>query len=354
MEILQTIPLRDRVKWNEIVHSFDREDIYYTNEYVQSLLLEQEGEAVLFYFRGEHSRTCYPMLILDIAKDRHFTDLIEPKTWYDLETPYGYGGPLFQGTVQDDAEVFRKSLESWCRDNRIISQFVRFHPVLENATQTRPLFDEIRYMHHTIYIDTGEENRILENMDSKNRNMVRKAKKNGVTIQIEEDLHSLEEFKTIYTQTMDHHHAGEMYYFSDQYYEFLQQEMKGHVLLAKAVYEGKTIAASLFFYNNQMMHYHLSGTLREYRHLASTNLLLYEVACYAAGKGIKKLHLGGGLAEDDSLYGFKKQFNKHGVLDFYIGKNVFNSEAYRELCDARKKADPGFEENNGRMIQYRA
>jgi lipid II:glycine glycyltransferase (peptidoglycan interpeptide bridge formation enzyme) len=101
------------------------------------------------------------------------------------------------------------------------------------------------------------------------------------------------------------------------------------------------------------MHYHLSGTLLEYRNLASANLLLYEASCWAANRGIGLLHLGGGLEEDDNLFGFKKQFNKNGYADFYIGKTIFVPDRYEELLDIREKNNACFDRNNSRMIQYR-
>ena len=56
---------------------------------------------------------------------------------------------------------------------------------------------------------------------------------------------------------------------------------------------------------------------------------------------------------DDSLFGFKKQFNKGGRLPFVIGRTVFDKAAYDHLLDIREKADPGFQRDNSRMIQYR-
>ena len=38
-----------------------------------------------------------------------------------------------------------------------------------------------------------------------------------------------------------------------------------------AVWEEKIISAAMFFYNENFMHYHLSGTLWEYRKLASVD-----------------------------------------------------------------------------------
>ena len=82
-------------------------------------------------------------------------------------------------------------------------------------------------------------------------------------------------------------------------------------------------------------------------------LLLYEAALWGAAHGLGKLHLGGGMAPDDSLFGFKKQFNKNGRREFWVGRGIFDPAAYQELLALRKSADPAFDPDNGFMIQYR-
>lgn len=350
---MEVIRVNEKEAWNKIVASFPTADIYYHNEYVKSLLIGNKGVGVLFYFCGDRMRMCFPMIIRDLTDDEQFQNLIAPKEYYDMEVPYGYGGPVCDYYNEQDAITFKRELQEWCKANKIVSQFIRFHPVFGNALTFEPFFDDVKYMHHTVCIDTSDKDLIMSNMDSKNRNMVRKAQKNNVSVEFECTLEHIEDFKRIYKQTMDQHHADEMYYFSDEYYRYLKQEFGIHTLLVCAVYDGKRISASLFFYDEHCMNYHLSGTLYEYRNLAASNLLLYETACWAAEHGIKRLHLGGGITENDSLYGFKKQFNKNGICDFYIGRTVFLPEAYERLMAMRKEHDKNFDANNSRMIQYR-
>lgn len=108
------------------------------------------------------------------------------------------------------------------------------------------------------------------------------------------------------------------------------------------------------YYNDDYMHYHLAGTHTEFRKYSPGNLLLYEAACWASEKGIKQFHLGGGIVENDSLFGFKKQFNKNDRLPFYIGRTIFDNNKYEYLMSVRKEHDHAFHADNSRMIQYRA
>lgn len=350
---MDVIDISEKERWNRIVQDYDRQDIYYDNVYADICRSVSGSRTVLFSFEGRHSAMCYPVIIQDIADAAVFSGSLPHGVYWDMETPYGYGGPVCRGDIGQDIPEFKEALKAWCEKEGIVSQFVRFHPMLDNAKQTAGFFDKIAYMHHTIVIDTSAEELIMSNMDSKNRNMVRKAKKNGVEIWFDSGLEKMDRFRYIYEETMNAHAADSFYYFPDSYYDYIKEHFLNHTVLLHALYQKEIISSAMFFYNDTYMHYHLSGTLPAYRHLASMNLLLYEAAVFAAGRGISRLHLGGGMEENDSLYGFKKQFNKNGELDFWIGKTVFLPAQYHKLLAERKALDKDFDCNNSRMIQYR-
>ena len=97
-----------------------------------------------------------------------------------------------------------------------------------------------------------------------------------------------------------------------------------------------------------------SSDLPEYRKLASANLLLSEAANWAAERGIREFHLGGGVEIEDSLLTFKKHFNRNGLLDFCIGRNIFNQQAFDDLVSIRIEKDKTFDDSKPFLIKYRA
>ena len=102
------------------------------------------------------------------------------------------------------------------------------------------------------------------------------------------------------------------------------------------------------------MHYHLSGSLSAYRNLGATNYLLYEAATWAAKHHIPSLHLGGGVGIEDSLYNFKKQFNKISNTDFCIGGNIFLPDVADYLVSLRSNNDQSFNPSKPYFIKYRS
>lgn len=314
-------------------------------------MLHGDGDMYLIYFKHNKDRFCYVVMQNDIADTDPFQCALPKGKYYDWETPYGYGGPLADTPVSEESQdMFRKELEEYCAEQGIVSQFIRFHPLLMNY-ELMPGVIETRYLRDTVYIDTKSSQIILSNMDSKSRNMVRKAQRNGVTV-LKRDISDFEAFIPMYVETMEKNNAAQYYTFQKDYFASLKT-MRDNAFILYAMYGNIPISGSIMYYNDRYMHYHLSGTRTEYRKYSPSNLLLYEAACIACGMGIGQFHLGGGMAPDDSLFGFKKQLNKNGRAAFVVGRTIFNRDLYRELLGIRKEQDSDFDIENRFMIQYR-
>lgn len=350
-DILKIYDKAKRKQWDECVKSFNNWDIYYTYDYAYSLMQHGDGDMYLIYFEYNSERCCYVVMQKDIARDSIFSDKIENGYYYDWETPYGYGGPLCDMELSSEfCILFKQELFNYCLKHNIVTQFVRFFPITNNYQVVKQMFD-IRYMRDTIYIDTSDKDVIWENMDSKNRNMIRKAQKSEVKIERRE-IDDYEAFVDMYNETMKRNNADEYYFFDLNYFESLKQ-MRNNAFILYAILDDVIISGAIFMYNDSCMHYHLSGSRWEYRQYAASNLLLYEAALESNRMGISKFHLGGGLTQDDSLFGFKKQFNKNGRLPFWVGRTIFDEVAYDYLLNLRKENDVTFKKDNNFMIQYR-
>lgn len=314
-------------------------------------MLHGDGEPFLIEYQDEKTHFCYVVMKSDIALFSKFKGKLEKGSLFDFETPYGYGGPLCEGKVPEESQMrFSSEIKDYAQENGIVSQFIRFHPLLLNH-DLMPLSFDTRYLRDTVFIDTTSPELIMNNMDSKNRNMVRKAVKNGVTIE-RKPISEYSEFLSMYEETMLKDKADDYYTFKKDYFDS-QLALKDNACLFYAVKDGKPIAASIMYYNDNYIHYHLAGTHTEYRKFAPSNLLLYEVACWASERRIKKFHLGGGISADDNLFRFKKQFNKNGRRPFVVGRTVFDDVKYKELLELRKSLNSEFDTENNRMIQYR-
>lgn len=347
---LQVITIDEPIKWDSIVKSFNKYDIYYLSGYLKAFMIHGDGEPLLFYFDNGNTRAINVVMKRDIAKDKYFTGKIEENKYFDLSTPYGYGGFIVDG---NDIEELNRVYTDYCKNNNIIGEFVRFHPILENWNELQAMYKTIR-LGETVCLDTSSHDIIWSNITSKNKNMIRKAEKYGLKTYWCRDERIINIFMEIYNSTMDRDDAAPYYYFNKEFYLSILNDLKHQAMFFYTELNGEVTAISIFMFCNRKMHYHLSASRKEYQKYAPTNLLLYEAALWACDNGYNRLHLGGGVGSaHDSLYKFKKAFNRGDDAKFYIGKKIFNDELYIRLVDIRKQYD-NYDEQTSFFPQYRS
>lgn len=333
--MIDIIPVSEPTEWDSIVRSFDNFEVYYLSEYVKAFEINGDGIPELFYFHDDCSRAICVMMRRDISDDPHFTSL-ESGKYFDLITPYGYGGFFFD-RVPDETSVqkLHNELIAKCSVDGYVSAFFRFNPLSDNAAiHHKPI--EVIYLGKTIAIDLATPEIIWQNITSKNRNMIRKAQKAGVEIKHGKGMMLLDTFKKIYDETMRHDNADEYYFFGKEFYESIDRCLNNNYEIFYAEYEGKIIAMSIMLFAGHNMHYHLSGSLYEYRNLAPSNLLLYKAALWGNEHGFKTFHLGGGVGSgEDNLYKFKAAFNRNSECQFAIGKLIIDNDKYNKLLSIR-------------------
>jgi len=165
---LKFFTFRQAAEWNAYVKSFPNWDVYYLCEYAISLMLHGDGEPFLICYEDAYTRMCYVVMKNDIAASPPFKNNLPPDKYFDFETPYGYGGPLVDGEFSAESyNQFAEQLNTFSEKNSIVSQFIRFHPLLGNQTLFAEVSENI-YMRDTVYIDTSSEAAIFANLDSKN------------------------------------------------------------------------------------------------------------------------------------------------------------------------------------------
>lgn len=343
--MIRLIALQDSSQWDEIVKSFSEYDVYYLSGYVKAFHIHGDGDPFLLYYEGDGLKAIYVYMRRPTAIEGVF----------DSVTPYGYGGVLFEGdTSKTNLQAFWKEYLEEMDKEHIVDNFVRYHPVLKNAEPMKSISNIID-LGKTIAFDLTSPEVIWENIISKNRNMIRKAEKNGIEIKHGKDLTLFEDFRRIYNATMEKDNAEEYYFFGEKFYESIHNDLHDNYEMFYAVYEGQIIAMSIMLFANKQMHYHLSGSMMEFRNLAPSNLLLYKAAVWGCEQGYKTFHLGGGVGSgEDNLYKFKAAFNKNSDYQFSIGKEVYDQEKYEELIALRDKQDPEFNPESKFFPLYRS
>ncbi len=329
---LTVFTLDQSEQWDAVVYSFKEYDVYWLSGYVKAYQIHGDGEPLLFFYDDGLTRGINVVMNRDVAKDDRFKDHIPEGQYFDFSTPYGYGGWIIEG---ENTEGLFKEYQKWVTENGVISEFIRFHPMVKNHDRCAGFYEVIQ-LGEVVHMDLDSPELIWNNISSKNRNMIRKAIKNDVKVYNGRFPEIYEKFRIIYNGTMDKDCAERYYYFKQEFYSSILEDLSHNAQIFWAEKNGQVIAASIMIAANKRMNYHLSGSLREFGSLAPGNLLLYKAALWGSANGYKSLYLGGGVGSgEDSLFKFKKSFYRGERNRFYIGRRIYNEIKYDELVSIR-------------------
>ncbi len=307
-------------------------DIYFNPDYGKLYEKVEKGKLVCWEYECNEGKIYHQFILREIPI------MMDNKKWYDIVSPYGYGGPVIEfckeGSESHLLENFEQEFGKYCKENNIVSEFVRFHPIAENGVTFQSVYNA-ECIRQTVGTNLAAYDDPVQSEFSKScRKRIRRAIRDGVTYKITEKPESIHSFKEVYYSTMDRNEASEYYYFDDEYFDACLKYFRDNILLVEAIFEEKVIAAGFYFVWNKTIHIHLSGTLSEYLYLSPAYILRYAVTLWGKEHGCELIHHGGGRSNDadDSLYTFKKQFGENTSFDFYVGRKIWNDKIYYELC----------------------
>jgi sugar O-acyltransferase (sialic acid O-acetyltransferase NeuD family) len=260
-------------------------------------------------------------------------------TYYDVSSFYGYSGPLFNDKIIDkDLDCFWYLADSWYQKNKVISEFIRF-----NLEGNYNHYSGVLYptLHNVIGDIANDEEEQWTSFPSKVRNNYRKAIANGLEAKIfhkniNESLIAV--FYEIYISTMKRNKAETDYFFSLKYFTNLILNNPDNTLLILICRDNIPLSTELILLNQNIMYSFLGGTVAEYFDLRPNDFLKMEAIKWGRKNGYTQYILGGGRANDDSLYKYKKSFfPKHDDLVYYTGRKIINEDMYEKLVTLNLK-----------------
>jgi len=306
-------------------------DIYYNTDYSKLYINESYS---LFDFEYKEDE----FILKNIAIKKPITKIgeVEVNGYYDLETPYGYGGFFCNTADQLFIDRGMVAYKKRCVDENIIAEFFSFHPFNDFPFLHPECFDRCFIDRSVVVLDLqkSDEERWLD-YASKTRTIIRKCNK---TLRVEES-DDIESFIDIYYETMDKNNARGFYYFEKIYFENLLK--LEHVKLIKVLLEKEVIAMSFVMCGDKIAHYHLSANKLDYLKYNANYMILEEAFKLAKQVGCENFLLGGGRtpSEEDNLFKFKRKFSKL-TKDFYLAGSIYNQGVYNQYIGIWEDQNP--------------
>lgn len=350
--LFEVVDFNDKEKWEKITGK--NVDIYYQTKYIYPFYKYGDGKPTLIYAKDGENIVFNVFFIRDIGEELNLNKCIENNKYYDIITPYGYGGAdVINKPSCELIEYFFEKQEKYFVENNVVSEFIRFNPLNNNNEHYKNTKYEIIKLSNTVYMSLNNDEQIWTQMESRCRNTIRKAQKMDIKIKIGFNKKMIDEFQNIYYETMKRDNAKQYYFFNENFFNNYYNTMKENSIIVTAYKEKIPISSSLFIYSDKNAHYHLSGTLTNYLKLGANSLILYEAAKKLRSIGCQRLHLGGGYGGNDSpLLKFKKSFSKNELLDYYVGKKIYNKAIYDKLVGIRGK-ETNFDNTSSFFPLYR-
>jgi len=328
--------------WRSIYQTHGINGVVWQPSYLSLWEVHGDGEPFLVYFESEYGSIIYPFLKRGIASIEFISDAIS-KNYFDITTPYGYGGPIVR--LSDNSKIdylvqdWQSAFTEFCKNNNIISEFIRFHPILENHKyfiNRRGI--NIERVNDVVYVDLMQsEDQIWQNYEYNNQKNIKKAKRSGIEILIDKDFIFLDKFKDIYNHTMTRANANSYYFFQDDFFEFLKSKLNQNAVLFFARLNGKFVSTELVLFDDEIAYSFLGGTLNDYFSYRPNNLLKHELILWAKRENIKYYLIGGGYSIGDGIFRYKKSFSANGIKPYLVGKIIHNNEIYQLLREQTKE-----------------
>jgi len=317
-------------KWTDIVSNSLQYDFYHSQWYH---MLEKENEPVLFVYTFDDNFIAIPLIIRSIPDSEY----------NDCASVYGYCGPISNIAIKElpleAINQFKEGLDSFFIDRKIVTSFIRLHPLFPFQEILFKDFGEVITLNQTVVIKLNQPIDMQRSNYGKSTKLhINRALKNGVTIRRTSDFEDLEKFIDIYYETMQKLSAKSSYYFSRDYFRSLMNSTDFVSELFVAEKDGEIIAGAIMTICNGIMQYHLGGTRNEMLIYSPLKLILDSARIYGKEVGCNYFHLGGGYSgEDDLLFRFKAGFSKD-FCEFKVWRKIVDKQVYNELV-ARKFGD---------------
>ncbi len=261
---------------------------------------------------------------------------------YEASSPYGYAGMHAGAQISSHSlsVLWGEAIEA-LRSRGVVSLFLRYAPFELGSVERSRGLDGLSLSHvsDTISVPTIDSASVWSGMQGRARTAVRKAERLGMMGAVEpaadENIVGGSPFRSLYEDTMHRVEAASHHFYPDAYYLMLREALRDRLqLVSVRNAEGGIVAAALLLVDDDVVHYHLSGSEPSEARNGANNLLIWTILQWSANHGYARAHLGGGTSAEDSLYKFKASFGG-SILPFTVGKAIIDSARYGELVDSR-------------------
>jgi len=338
----------DREEWLRYYRRAGEPGAYHHPDYLSMLAGNYEFDrehAEAFVYEAGEDVVYYPYLRRPLETSPLDAETVNLAGYSDIVSSWYYGGPFHSdGADESISEAFTKAFGSYCAEEGIVAEFVRFDPNEGNHETFDAL--EPTFNRETVPVDLhGTAEDVWERYEDRNRRAIKQARETALVVEHSAERTDLEAFHDIYTNAMDARDAAPHYRFDLSFFETLVDSSLFSLFVAR--HDGAIVGGFIAAHDDRRGYHYLSASNPDYWDMRVNNLLYHEVVLHMQEAGREVFDFQGGRP---GVFKFKRGFSPDRG-EFYVGKRIHDRTAYDRFVDAA--AERGVDTDSGYFPAYR-
>ena len=328
-------------RWGVVINEIPAEnkDIYFLQEWYKTWLDHENSEAYCIYAEIDGYKFLYPFL------KRCISNYELDKTYYDIQSAYGYGGIISQDNEIPSGVEYKlnQTIDEYLCSNNIIAEFIRDHPLIKSIKRRA----EYSLVRRNVFITPTLSYKVPNKQARQN---IEKAEYLKLESFIDHNLEHLDRFIELYALTAHRINMSDYYRFNQEYFDKIKFFLLGMATLIHVRIGEKIIAGGLLLNYQGKASLHLTASDDEYFNYRPNDFLYNSVIRFSIENQIQILNLGGGLSPDpnDTLFRFKSKYSDYNT-EVFVGKNIINPKIYSNIIEQWSRKYPDL---RGKYVNY--
>lgn len=342
MTVLNVLAIDDS-RWPDLVREA-KADIFYEPSYCRFLTEGTPHSPVMLSYEDDLGRVFDVTVVKAIRSLPFFADIADQLSHspVDLASP-DYNSPIILADPRDVNELLRRyrhSVDQYCREANVVTEFVRFHPLSENVAACSQIL-EIHAGSELIYIDlrSGYEAAFQEYRKG-HKSTVKKAAREGAEFRFctNDDIGGLAKVYQLYTETMQRKDAKSVYLHGFEHFQNMARYLGDHLVVMQSLVEGQVASANIFFLGRKHIWFKYSGLDQTLRASGAHTFMLDRAIHWACEQGFDYFMLGGGMEPGDSTHASKRGFSHLSACVHHM-KKIHDEKMMNLLVEAKTAYD---------------
>lgn len=267
----------------------------------------------------------------------------------DIVSPYGYGGPIYDGPYKELEAIsleFEEKFRERLREQSCIAEFVREDIFRERLALRQQGELSFQSKNVVVHLDMEPAERWMA-YKQKVRKNVKRAHQEGLSIEFDIKGERLNDFISVYSETMNRKGASESFLIPREDFLRLINTLgsDGGIAFVHVLDGVQVVSSELLLRSNDTLYSFLGGTKTSAFQKRPNDLLKHAVIDWGRKEGYQFYVLGGGFKQEDGIFRYKLSFEPNGVLPFFVRRVIHHPLRYKKALDSRR----AYEKEHGNM-----